>query len=159
MKMMIIKVMMSISTTISLMKTPISMGMLLLMQTMMTTMLISMTSNTSWMTMVIFLMMIGGMLILFMYMSSVAGNEKFTNNYKTSFIVMLMLMLPLEELMNEMNINEFQNSYINNESITFMKIYNKKTMNITLMMFMYMYLTMIVVTKIVKIHKGPLRSK
>lgn len=133
--------------------------MLLLIQTIITTILISITRNTSWITIVIFLIIIGGILILFIYIRRVAGNEKFTNNYKTSFIVILILMLPLEELINEININEFQNRYINNESITFIKIYNKKTINITLIIFIYMYLTIIVVTKIVKIHKGPLRSK
>nr|YP_010757436.1 NADH dehydrogenase subunit 6 [Leofa pulchella]WEU77779.1 NADH dehydrogenase subunit 6 [Leofa pulchella] len=159
MKMIFIKTSMYISTMILFMKTPMSMGILLLIQTIICTMLMSGIMNTSWMPMIMFLMFIGGLLILFMYMSSIASNEKFTPNYKLMGILLMMMILPFEEMMNELKMNESINSFLSKESISMMKIYNKKTMMITVLMFMYMFLAMIVVTSVISIHKGPLRAK
>nr|YP_009520507.1 NADH dehydrogenase subunit 6 [Macrosteles quadrimaculatus]AWX90837.1 NADH dehydrogenase subunit 6 [Macrosteles quadrimaculatus] len=158
MKLNIMKIMMMISSMTMFMKTPMSMGMLLMTQTLMATMLTAKLMSSSWMSMVMFLMLIGGLLILFMYMSSIASNEKFKMNYKMFLMTMIMIM-PMEELMSEMQLNENQLIYSKNETIVFMKMYNKKTMMITIMMFIYMLLTMVIVTKIVKINKGPLRAK
>nr|ATD53009.1 NADH dehydrogenase subunit 6 [Psammotettix sp. EMHAU-2015-Zz053036] len=158
MKLMMIKLSVTIYSIIPFMKTPMSMGILLLTQTMISTLILSKVLKSSWMSMVIFLMFVGGLLILFMYMSSIASNEKFSPNLSMYFFMMIMIMLPMEELLTE-NINmDNLLLYSNNESISLMKIYNKKTFMITMVMFMYMFLTMIVVTKIIKIHKGPLRS-
>nr|YP_010272339.1 NADH dehydrogenase subunit 6 [Scaphoideus maculatus]UKE80310.1 NADH dehydrogenase subunit 6 [Scaphoideus maculatus] len=158
MKLMVIKIMMFITSLISTLKTPMSMGILLLIQTTMSTILISKLISSSWMAMIIFLMLIGGLLILFMYMSSIASNEKFTPNIMMIF-PMAFFILPMEELISETQMNDKLQTFTFNESMTLMKIYNKKTMLITIMMFMYLLLAMISVTMIIKIYKGPLRSK
>nr|ATF28614.1 NADH dehydrogenase subunit 6 [Norvellina sp. EMHAU-15062816] len=157
MKILLIKMMMLIASIINMMKTPMSMGILLLSQTFMLTLLISKMMENSWMAMIIFLMFIGGLLILFTYMSSIASNEKFKPNFML-MLVLILVSLPLEEMIMEIQIHELSQFYSNKETITLTKIYNKKTMMITVMMFMYMLLSMIVVTKIVKTYKGPLRS-
>nr|ATD52971.1 NADH dehydrogenase subunit 6 [Phlogotettix sp. EMHAU-2015-Zz052705] len=158
MKAILLKIMLFISMSISVMKTPMSMGVLLLTYTMLTTFLMSKMLTSSWMSMIIFLMLIGGLLILFMYMSSIASNEKFTPNIMI-MLVTLIIIIPIEEMMNEIQINEKEENLIKEETMTLTKIYNEKSMLITLMMFIYLLLTMIVVTKIIKIYKGPLRSK
>nr|ASM41870.1 NADH dehydrogenase subunit 6 [Scaphoideus nigrivalveus] len=158
MKMMVIKLMMLMVSYIPFMKTPMSMGILLLIQTTMATILITKIMTSSWMAMIIFLMLIGGLLILFMYMSSIASNEKFSPNMFMIFPFITMI-FPLEDMMSDTQMNEKLFSFTMNESITLMKIYNKKTIMITVMMFMYLLLAMISVTKIIKIHMGPLRSK
>nr|ATF28640.1 NADH dehydrogenase subunit 6 [Phlogotettix sp. EMHAU-15090801] len=158
MKATLLKIMMFISMSISMMKTPMSMGVLLMTYTMLTTFLMSKMLTSSWMSMIIFLMLIGGLLILFMYMSSIASNEKFTPNIMIMLMTMIII-FPIEEMMNEIQINEKQEKFIKEETMTLTKIYNEKSMLITLMMFIYLLLTMIAVTKIIKIYKGPLRSK
>nr|YP_010278726.1 NADH dehydrogenase subunit 6 [Changbaninus pleiospicules]UKE80323.1 NADH dehydrogenase subunit 6 [Changbaninus pleiospicules] len=158
MKMTLLKIMIYITSLISTLKTPMSMGILLLIQTTLSTILISKLTMSSWMAMIIFLMLIGGLLILFMYMSSIASNEKFTPNIFMIFPIML-IFLPMEEMMCETQMNEKLQTFMLNESITLMKIYNKKTMLITIMLFSYLLLAMISITSVIKIYKGPLRSK
>nr|ASM41883.1 NADH dehydrogenase subunit 6 [Scaphoideus varius] len=157
MKLLTIKLMISISSSIPMLKTPMSMGILLLIQTTLTTILISKLFSSSWMAMTIFLMLIGGLLILFMYMSSIASNEKFTPNIYM-MLPFMFIIIPMEELLCETQMNEKLTMFVPNESITLMKIYNKKSMLITILMFLYLLLTMISVSSIIKIYKGPLRS-
>nr|YP_009713619.1 NADH dehydrogenase subunit 6 [Paramacrosteles nigromaculatus]QGG46177.1 NADH dehydrogenase subunit 6 [Paramacrosteles nigromaculatus] len=159
MKTMLIKLMITISTTIMFLKTPMSMGVMLIIQTTLSTLVLSKIMPSSWMPMIIFLMMIGGLLILFMYMSSIASNEKFTPNFKMLAFLFLLAIIPMEEMYMEIQINESQTLFISVESMSMSKIYNKKMLMITMLMFIYLLLAMIVVTKIIKIYKGPLRSK
>nr|ARA91005.1 NADH dehydrogenase subunit 6 [Hishimonoides recurvatis] len=158
MKMMVMKMMMYISTMILMLKTPMSMGVMLLIQTMMCTIIMTTISTTSWMPMIMFLMLIGGLMILFMYMSSIASNEKFSPNI-FAFLTMLILILPFENMLTEELMQDKLESIIVKESMSMMKIYNVKTMMITVMLFLYLLLCMIAVMKILKIYKGPLRSK
>nr|YP_009525789.1 NADH dehydrogenase subunit 6 [Idioscopus clypealis]AXS67656.1 NADH dehydrogenase subunit 6 [Idioscopus clypealis] len=160
MKMNIMKVMIMFISMLPAMKTPMSMGMILMLNTMMMTMLINKIMITSWLAMITFLMMIGGLLILFIYMSSLASNEKFKINMKMMMLLLIMLTL-MDEFMQESYINETQNllNMEMTEHLSMGKLYNKKSMSITLIMVMYLLLTMIVVTKMVKHYEGPLRSK
>nr|WRK21515.1 NADH dehydrogenase subunit 6 [Selenocephalus sp.] len=158
MKTLTIKIMMMVSTMILTLKTPMSMGIMLMIQTSLSTILMSKFLSSSWMPMIVFLMLIGGLLILFMYMSSIASNEKFSHNIMIMLIV-IFLIVPMEELMFETQMNETMEMLTKPESITLMKIYNEKTLMITVFMFMYLLLTMIIVTLIIKVFKGPLRSK
>nr|QXP43459.1 NADH dehydrogenase subunit 6 [Koreocerus koreanus] len=160
MKMNMMKIMMMMISTLPMMKTPMSMGIMLMMQTVLMTTLMNKMMTSSWLTMITFLMMIGGLLILFIYMSSLASNEKFKINMKMMAITITATWMT-EDLMQSMQINETQN-LINieyTEQLSLNKLYNKKSMSITLIMVMYLLLTMITVTKLVKHYEGPLRSK
>nr|UGK73266.1 NADH dehydrogenase subunit 6 [Roxasellana stellata] len=158
MKMYMMKLMVIFASSIFMLSTPMSMGILLMLQTFLSTIMFSKMLNSSWITMIMFMMLIGGLLILFMYMSSIASNEKFKPNIKM-LMMMLIIIYPLEELMFDIQLNDNQNNNLINEMLSLSKIYNKKTWVITMMMFYYLLLTMIAVTKIIKIYKGPLRSK
>nr|QZZ18354.1 NADH dehydrogenase subunit 6 [Sobrala sp. SL-2021a] len=158
MKMMIMKTMMFMSIMTLLSNNPMTMGLYLLIQTMLTTMLINKMMMSSWFMMITFLMMVGGLLIMIMYMSSIASNEKLEMNFKLTLILVLMIMI-IDEMMNENMINETNNlMYNNNMDMSLTKIYNLKSMIITILMVLYLLLTMISVSNIVKHHKGPLRS-
>nr|YP_009228440.1 NADH dehydrogenase subunit 6 [Idioscopus nitidulus]AKU47327.1 NADH dehydrogenase subunit 6 [Idioscopus nitidulus] len=160
MKMYIMKTMIMMMSTLPLMKTPMSMGMLLMLQTMLMTVLMNKMLSTSWMPMITFLMMIGGLLILFIYMSSLASNEKFKMNKKTLTLI-LITMIITEEFMQDTPIYESQKMIYSEqiEQMSLMKLFNKKSFLVTMIMVMYLLLTMIVVTKMVKHYEGPLRSK
>nr|YP_010610899.1 NADH dehydrogenase subunit 6 [Podulmorinus opacus]WAP91720.1 NADH dehydrogenase subunit 6 [Podulmorinus opacus] len=160
MKLNIMKLMIMMISMLPIMKTPMSMGMILMLQTMMMTLLMNKMMVTSWLTMITFLMMIGGLLILFIYMSSLASNEKFKINMKV-LIIMMVMMIISEEFMQDMQINETQDiiNIMTTEQLSLNKLYNKKSLMITLIMVLYLLLTMIAVTKLVKHYEGPLRSK
>nr|YP_010157587.1 NADH dehydrogenase subunit 6 [Fieberiella septentrionalis]QRG29281.1 NADH dehydrogenase subunit 6 [Fieberiella septentrionalis] len=157
MKFLILKMMMTMSTMIIKIVNPMTMGVMLLIYTMLSTILLSKIMLTSWMAMIMFLIMIGGLLIIFMYMSSIAANQKF--NYQvTMTILCLMMIMPMEEMINEIQINEEQKTNLMVESYITLKLYNKKTWMLSTLLFIYMLICMISITKIVKIHMGPLRS-
>uniref|UniRef100_A0AB39A598 NADH dehydrogenase subunit 6 n=1 Tax=Sophonia unicolor TaxID=3237925 RepID=A0AB39A598_9HEMI len=160
MKIFMLKMMMMISSFIPFLKNPLSMGIMLLLQTLLMIFFMNKMLMSSWFVLITFLMMIGGILILFTYMSSIASNEMFKLNLKMLFIIPL-LMLTLDEMMNEKQLMEMENimSLLNHETISMMKLYNFKSMLLTMMMVLYLLLTMIVVSMIVKKNKGPLRSK
>nr|WRQ18157.1 NADH dehydrogenase subunit 6 [Dryodurgades tortilis] len=158
MKMIMFKIMMMLSTLTLMIKTPMSMGMCLFMQTMTMIIIMNKMMTSSWFMMITFLMMIGGLLILFTYMSSIASNEKFKFNFKPIMLMMLMFVM-FDEMMIEMQIKENQNLMSEStEKISMSKMYNK-TMMMTLLMMLYLLLSMITISKIVKHYKGPLRSK
>nr|YP_009442069.1 NADH dehydrogenase subunit 6 [Japananus hyalinus]ARA90992.1 NADH dehydrogenase subunit 6 [Japananus hyalinus] len=159
MKTIIIKIMLITSSMIFMLKTPMSMGVLLLMQTFLSTILMSKMMSSSWMPMIIFLMLIGGLLIIFMYMSSIASNEKFKPNFKIMMLIMIALMPTENMMLLENSSYEELTLNLSMESFSFYKMYNKKTFMITIMLFLYLLISMIAVTSIVKIFKGPLRSK
>nr|YP_010583010.1 NADH dehydrogenase subunit 6 [Yangisunda tiani]UGN61456.1 NADH dehydrogenase subunit 6 [Yangisunda tiani] len=157
---MTMKLMMIISSLNLVMNNPMSMGFLLMTQTMMMILLMNKMMTSSWFTMITFMMMIGALLIMFMYMSSIASNEKFKMKANMMIIILIMLtMLISEEMMLESQIKEtIEYKTTNNFNMSLTKIYNKKSMMLTIMLVMYLLLTMISVTKLVKHHKGPLRA-
>nr|QZR91894.1 NADH dehydrogenase subunit 6 [Ujna puerana] len=160
MKLFLMKTLMITSTILPTMINPVSMGLLLIMQTAILTILMNKMIMSSWFTMITFLMMIGGLLILFTYMSSIASNEKFKFNLKL-LMPMIILIIITDELMIEIQIKENQ-SIINNkmfDQMSMTKLYNYKSMLMTIILVMYLLLTMIIVSKMVKHFNGPLRSK
>nr|YP_010531304.1 NADH dehydrogenase subunit 6 [Mileewa sharpa]UXX17563.1 NADH dehydrogenase subunit 6 [Mileewa sharpa] len=160
MKFILIKIMIIISSMITFLKNPVSMGIMLMIQTIITTLLMNKMISSSWMSMITYLMMIGGLLILFMYMSSIASNEKFKMNIFMFTIVIIMLMLTDEMLLNN-QINEMIeiNETKSIEKLSMIKLYNYKSMILSMILVIYLLYTMIVITKIIKHYKGPLRSK
>nr|WRY72458.1 NADH dehydrogenase subunit 6 [Warodia biguttata] len=158
MKIMLTKMLIIMSSIAPNLKTPMSMGVVLMMQTMLVILFMNSIMTTSWFAMTTFMMMIGGLLIMFMYMSSIASNEKF--KLKINLMVLLILMITIsEEMMCKNYLNETQEMLTsNNLNFSLMKIYNSKSMGLTIMLVMYLLLTMISVTKMVKHHKGPLRA-
>lgn len=149
---------MLISRSICFIKTPISIGIFLLLQTIISTVILAKTITSSWIAIIIFLILIGGLLILFIYIRRIASNEKFKPNFKI-ILIMFIIIIPLEEIIREIQINDKQSNNVNLEAITLSKIYNKKTTIITSLIFLYLLLAIISITIIIKIYKGPLRAK
>nr|YP_009692136.1 NADH dehydrogenase subunit 6 [Tricentrus brunneus]ATG83185.1 NADH dehydrogenase subunit 6 [Tricentrus sp. EMHAU-15062504]QEG98475.1 NADH dehydrogenase subunit 6 [Tricentrus brunneus] len=158
MKMMLIKMMTSISIMSTMMKSPMSMGLALLIQTTLTIMMMNFNNSYSWVPMITFLTMIGGLMIIFMYMSSITSNEKF--KFNTMLMIPLIFSLMITE---EMSLNftskEIHNINDNTSNMMSMNKMYSKSMMMTMMMILYLLLTMISVNKIIKLFEGPLRSK
>nr|YP_010930316.1 NADH dehydrogenase subunit 6 [Apphia nigricauda]WKK49905.1 NADH dehydrogenase subunit 6 [Apphia nigricauda] len=160
MKLMLMKTMMVISVMIMWLKNPMSMGLMLLLQTSFTIFFMNKIIISSWFMMITFLMMIGGLLIIITYMSSVSSNEKFSFNINLT-LLFIMMIIYLDEMMFENQINESQEMiFVSSlDQMSMLKLYNKKSFLLTILMVNYLLLTMIVVSKIVKHYSGPLRSK
>nr|AFQ62164.1 NADH dehydrogenase subunit 6 [Endomychus coccineus] len=133
---------------------PITMGMMLLIQTILISLNISMLNFNSWYSYILILIMIGGMLILFIYMTSIASNEKFNFSYLNLFTIFI-IFIPIN-FMNK-SIFNFNSNY--NFNLSMSKFYNMPSSLIMLMIIFYLLLTMIAIVKICKLNKGTLQQK
>nr|YP_010414117.1 NADH dehydrogenase subunit 6 [Omophron limbatum]URQ84659.1 NADH dehydrogenase subunit 6 [Omophron limbatum] len=152
---------------------PLSMGLTLLIQTISISLITGIFSYSFWFSYILFLVMIGGMLILFIYMTSLASNEMFKFSMKLTNLIMLIMiiMIIIYLIIDYMNFNiltknsnlmEFNNNLMNlkNENLLTLKmIYNKPNYLVTLIMVNYLFLTLIAVVKLTNIKYGPLRQK
>nr|ALO76945.1 NADH deshydrogenase subunit 6 [Oxytelus sp. OXY01] len=161
--MMIIMIMMiNFSIMFIFMKHPISLGMILLFQTIMTALLMNSLLMNAWFSYIMLLVMIGGLLILFIYMTSLVSNEKFKFNpliLMMNFIYfILMSMLYFTEKFNLTMVINTNPMLIYNLPMNFNKFLMSNTM-IMLMMIIYLLIVMIAVVKISNFKSGPLRQK
>nr|YP_010526970.1 NADH dehydrogenase subunit 6 [Rhagastis mongoliana]UXR12307.1 NADH dehydrogenase subunit 6 [Rhagastis mongoliana] len=151
---------------------PLSMGMLILIQTLMTCLLSGMLIKTYWFSYILFLTFLGGLLVLFIYVSSIASNEMFllSNNMKIMFIIMLfffmMIQIMLTKNLNWMNLinnsemnNFFNFMFFNNENkINLNKLYNNNSSMLMSLLIIYLFITLVAIVKITNIFFGPLRT-
>nr|UDU84888.1 NADH dehydrogenase subunit 6 [Archips sp. 2019HN00066] len=153
---------------------PLSMGLMILIQTIFTCLLSGMMINTYWFSYILFLTFLGGLLVLFIYVSSIASNEIFKNNFFfmkimifCSFMIILISMFTFNKLNllnsffnNEMeNFFNYNNLFFNNENkINLSKLYNNQTFLMMMMMIIYLFITLVAVVKITNIFHGPLRQ-
>nr|WES82319.1 NADH dehydrogenase subunit 6 [Glyptotermes angustus] len=146
------------------MKHPLAMGMMLLMQTVMTCLISGLMHQSYWFQYILFMVFVGGMLVLFIYVTSLASNEMFSLSTKMMMAATIM-MIPTMILMNKgwtmLNSKENTNHemmMMNEISTMTSKLYNQPNGTMTIMMALYLFLTLIVVVKITNISKGPLRQ-
>nr|AMB63375.1 NADH dehydrogenase subunit 6 [Polyura schreiber] len=153
---------------------PIPMGLLILTQTLLVCMISGMIINSYWFSYILFLIFLGGLLVLFIYMSSIASNEMMKKfSLKNKFILLFMIMfLSIISFININNLNwlnfnfnedmiNFFNMFLffNNENhINLFKLYNEQTYFLMLMMIIYLFFTLVTVVKITNIFHGPIRS-
>nr|ADO60544.1 NADH dehydrogenase subunit 6 [Drilaster sp. BMNH 840462] len=143
---------------------PLSMGLILLIQTLMISLITGLMSINYWFSYILFIIMIGGMLVLFIYMTSIASNEKFSHNNKILIIMMLFILLITFMLMSDQFINymlSVNSTPINNPSFetSLNKYLSYPLMMISLSIITYLLITLIAVVKITNIKYGPLRQK
>nr|YP_010728551.1 NADH dehydrogenase subunit 6 [Helota thoracica]WEA76637.1 NADH dehydrogenase subunit 6 [Helota thoracica] len=142
---------------------PLSFGLVLLIESILISLSTGLMYYNFWFSYILFLIMVGGMLILFIYMTSIASNEKFKFSMKillfimVSLMIILMINLMLDQLfsyyMKMMNQNSF---FINNFSMS--KFINFPNNMILFTIINYLLLTLVAVVKISKIEYGPLRQ-
>nr|UQJ73600.1 NADH dehydrogenase subunit 6 [Diamesa sp. 12XL] len=162
-----------ISSTIFMqMKHPMAMGLMLLVQTALICLITGNYSKTFWFSYVLFLIFLGGMLVLFIYVTSLASNEMFSFSMKIfvmSIIILFISLIMMFIMDNSMIANFLSNneassmmdmkSFINENTISLNKLYNFPTNMLTILLINYLFLTLIAAVKITNIYEGPLRPK
>nr|WHM51807.1 NADH dehydrogenase subunit 6 [Anacanthotermes sp.] len=159
------KTLLSTSTLTSIMftqmKHPLAMGMMLLIQTTIMCMISSILDKSAWFSYILFLMFIGGMMVLFIYVTSLASNEMFSLSTKMTLVSLtaLIILMSMKTWTNTNKESMTQETILTNETSTLLeKLYNQPTGNMTILMASYLLLTLIVIAKITNISKGPLRQ-
>nr|YP_011008741.1 NADH dehydrogenase subunit 6 [Oenopia formosana]WPV72854.1 NADH dehydrogenase subunit 6 [Oenopia formosana] len=151
------------STLMMFLKHPLSMGLVILIHTIMTCIYIGLMSLNFWFSYILILVMIGGLLVLFIYMTSIASNEKFKFNKIMMLMIFMSLILTIIMLMfyNKFNLNfSLNNDLLNNMNfnLNMNKFITFPNSNIFMIMVFYLLIAMIAVVKITKVNFGPLRQ-
>nr|AFC36304.1 NADH dehydrogenase subunit 6 [Limnius volckmari] len=147
---------------------PLSMGMSLLIQSTLISMITGFYNHNFWFSYILFLIMVGGMLVLFIYMTSIASNEmfKFSNKLMIMLasITMMMIIITIfqDQLMPNLQVFNVDSTMFNNKEtykLSLNKYLNFPSSMILLFMIIYLFITLIAVVKITNISYGPLRQK
>nr|ADO60490.1 NADH dehydrogenase subunit 6 [Elmidae sp. BMNH 840216] len=158
----------SVSLTFLFLKHPMSMGLTLLIQSTLISMITGFYNHNFWFSYILFLIMIGGMLVLFIYMTSIASNEMFKYSNKltifvfTLIITLTIIMFNSDQLIMNQNVFNIDSTIFNNPELFKLSLnkYLNFPSNIMLFfMIIYLFITLIAVVKITNISYGPMRQK
>nr|ALO77082.1 NADH deshydrogenase subunit 6 [Hybosorus sp. HYB02]ALO77327.1 NADH deshydrogenase subunit 6 [Hybosorus sp. HYB01] len=152
------------STSLVFLTHPLSMGLILMIQTILTSVVLGFFNLNFWYSYILYLVMIGGMLVLFIYMTSVASNEKFKFSRKLVITLSLLLMIifslafmdPFLFNMNNLQIETLSTSLPFQLSLN--KFVTYPLISIMAMLIIYLFITLVAVVKIVNLNSGPLRT-
>nr|YP_009740820.1 NADH dehydrogenase subunit 6 [Sphingonotus menglaensis]QID03808.1 NADH dehydrogenase subunit 6 [Sphingonotus menglaensis] len=149
---------------------PMSMMMMIIIQTMMIGMMTGSMMESFWLSYILFLTFLGGMMVLFIYITSIASNEMFnikSTNVVISIIMITMLMVMFFNMEKVMFTEIIKNTETTNTShmlnfqemtMSLTKLYNNPTIIITIMMMIYLFIALLAVVKITNINQGPIRK-
>nr|QKN22823.1 NADH dehydrogenase subunit 6 [Linshcosteus costalis] len=154
------------SITFMLTKHPLSMGLTLIIQTILIAMMTGMMINMFWFSYILVISMLSGMLVLFIYMASVASNEKFHTTWSMALYLIpltfssAILFFIMDRLSNmSMQSMMKKNMLEANQLMSAAKLFNLNNMSITMLLVSYLFLTMIAVSYVANTYEGPLRAK
>lgn len=143
------------------------MGLIILIQTIFISLIRGLINYNFWYSYILFLILIGGLIILFIYITRIASNEKFKLSYKLSLICIIIIILRIILLYSDnfiFNINLYtydlnrQNLLIKNY-LSLRKYFNWPNNIIIYLIIIYLFVTLIATVKITEIKSGPLRQK
>lgn len=110
----------------------------------------------------------GGILILFIYITRIASNEKFKFNFKIIIILItiLILIFIIRTILDYFYFNSIikiseiiNQSYSINNKLSLTKYFNFPNNLIIILIIIYLFITLIAIVKITKFSYGPLRQK
>nr|AKN01348.1 NADH dehydrogenase subunit 6 [Entomovelia sp. YC-2015] len=154
-------IIMTLSTTIMFMNHPLSMGFVLIIQTTIVSIMMNTIMKYPWYSYMLILIMLGGMLILFMYMASIASNEIMKFSLKIMVIMFMSFTITMLIMKTEIFLNLSQNMMMNEnqQNMSLMKLFNSNSSIMTILMAIYLLITMIYVIFITNSFEGPMRKK
>nr|CDN85565.1 NADH dehydrogenase subunit 6 [Geocharax gracilis] len=157
----------SVSILFSQLTHPLSMGLTLLIQTILICLLTGTFNSSFWFSYILFLIFLGGMLILFIYVASLASNEPF--HVSPFLLVMMTIAILLSFTLTMLDPLSFKqpfftcsseyfslNKTMSSHPLTNM-IYYLPSSPLTIFMISYLLITLLVAVKIINTSASPLR--
>lgn len=141
-----------------------------MIQTFLLSISIGLINKTFWFSYVLFIIFIGGILIIFIYITTLSSNEKFLISIKfINLFILIIIIIIIYFLIFDLNyinfilnyeINLFKNLniFLNEDSLNLNKLYSYPTNFSTIFIIIYLFLTLIVIVKITNLFYGPLRT-
>nr|YP_010139274.1 NADH dehydrogenase subunit 6 [Tullbergia mixta]QQK54728.1 NADH dehydrogenase subunit 6 [Tullbergia mixta] len=146
----------SLSTLAVTISHPIALVFIILAQTSTVCLASFLIHQTSWFSFVIFLIFFGGIMVLFVYISSLASNENFAVSFKSTLYTTTTLAGMTLVVIN-MNTPISQSNELNFLNFT-LKMYSTQMTPITALTMLYLLLSLFVVVEIIKQYQAPLRA-
>nr|YP_009108331.1 NADH dehydrogenase subunit 6 [Tenuibranchiurus glypticus]AIU94542.1 NADH dehydrogenase subunit 6 [Tenuibranchiurus glypticus] len=157
----------SLSILFSQLTHPLSMGLTLLTQTVLICLFTGTFNPSFWFSYILFLIFLGGMLILFIYVASLASNEVFQVNSPLSILPLIFMSTIFPFLILDPLTLKQQFFYLSSESFFMNKmtptlhttnmIYAPPSWPLTIFMILYLLFALLAVAKIITTPSSPLR--
>nr|UXX50235.1 NADH dehydrogenase subunit 6 [Haemaphysalis concinna] len=136
----------SLSILLMMMTHPLMMLMSIMLLTLYMSMIFYLISQFSMISLIMILLILGGMLVIFMYMVSLTPNNKISFNFKMLVsIFFILFLLNVEIQMKNLDMQIFN------------KIYFTNYMNLIMLMMMYLILSLNVVMKLTNSNMTPMK--
>lgn len=115
--------------------------------------------SNAWFSFILFLVFIGGLIVLFIYVSSLASNEKISldNPWKPSTVTLPLIIITIITIIF-FNNQILKESSLNTGMGIVYKIYSPNIISITSLTILYLLLTLIIIVKIITLKEGPIRG-
>lgn len=146
---------------------PLAIGLILLIQTLIISAAVGLILPTFWFSYILFLVFLGGILVLFIYVTSLASNEMFSLSTNSILILLggvaatalIVIIIDPTSLNNLSSFNEITTLTHLPEvyNIYIFKIYNLLNYILTIVIIIYLLLALVIVANIVIVNEGPLR--
>nr|NP_542475.1 NADH dehydrogenase subunit 6 [Narceus annularus]AAL18209.1 NADH dehydrogenase subunit 6 [Narceus annularus] len=129
---------------------PLSLALTVIFTALLSAISILMLTRASWFSYILFLIFIGGILILFTYIASLAPNSKTVNPY----------ILPIPLLSTALLFSFSPTSYFSfsQPMLTFKTLFSLTLSPTTIILTMFLLITLLVIAQLVKMPEGPLQS-
>lgn len=139
---------------------PLRLGLLVVLESFLVSLTIFLTSSTSWFSYLLFIIFLRGIIIIFIYVSSLAANEFFfTNFFLFSFLFITLVGLVRFLKMNFLVIRGLVDYSLNSSASLCFKVYAPFIYALTVVIIVYLLVALLVVVKNSLFSEGPLRSK
>nr|UGS80253.1 NADH dehydrogenase subunit 6 [Eolachesilla chilensis] len=146
---------------------PLSLGLILILQTISVSLMLGTMSKSFWFLYLLILVFIGGMLVLFIYVTSIFPNEKFLFNQNVFLLLIagVLILSTSTSLTYFFNLNiilpNFKSFLSMGENLIMtptIKIFISQTNFLLIFLVNYLFYCMIVVIKVTNFFQGPLRK-
>nr|YP_009711633.1 NADH dehydrogenase subunit 6 [Aphis glycines]QGA47175.1 NADH dehydrogenase subunit 6 [Aphis glycines] len=147
---------------LTMMKSPISSNLIILIQTMTLTLMINMINKTAWISFMIFILYIGGLMIIFLYISSIAFNEfNINKNYKNILFKLILMMIFMLNFKLYFNLENFmyENKFIYEDNFNLLNMFMLPNNLMIYFIMLILFFMLILIIWMLKINKGPIRQK
>nr|QHD48043.1 NADH dehydrogenase subunit 6 [Leptalpheus forceps] len=160
----------SLSLSFTQLSHPLALGLTLIFHTLMICITATVWAKLSWFSFILFIIFLGATLVLFIYIASLASNNKFFLSTQLTMFIPSTILLTLGMLIMNLLPDNLVSSIGTTMELSSIKIDSLSTMNsisplfdltsakITSFVILYLLLTMIVVVKLTSKCSGPLRK-
>nr|AXI98828.1 NADH dehydrogenase subunit 6 [Pseudoniphargus triasi] len=142
---------------------PLFLSVIIITQTITLALIIYISTMSSWFSFMLLMIYLSGMMIVFIYVSSMASNEFFHSNSRLlPFTVVLSLFVAF--LASSFSLNHAESLNLMDMNLTeitvlkTMKMYSESLFIMTILLIIYLLLAMIMVVKNSSFSQGPMRS-